>query len=304
MKTMNQPPAFNFPSIRRASRTLLLAALTCLACLFSHSAAAAQTELLTDMGLQLQRYSKAVLLADRGRPEGYPQLRASHDRFSTDLELLLKGGKMESCSVPVPSSALRGRLEVLAKNWTIFDNAGMTLLAQQETMRQVRAAVKELNDAEGNMMEYTEQFSILLLQNQGTPLEMMTAAHLKFLHARLIKNANRILFDDMVDPEVAFLFGKDKGTFADVLNGFLNGSKLFRLHAAKGKSKEKLLEISKKFEIEKSAITVILDNLQSVVTVKHATQEAMLFADPLFQNLQAIQNGIPSGDACSIKMKN
>ena len=49
------------------------------------------------------------------------------------------------------------------------------------------------------------------------------------LSQRIAKNANALASSDEIDPEVAFLLGKDTGTFRDILNGLLKGSDTLRL---------------------------------------------------------------------------
>ena len=44
------------------------------------------------------------------------------------------------------------------------------------------------------------------------------------LTQRMAKNANTMLAGDVVDPEVAFLLGKDTNTFRDTLQALLNGN--------------------------------------------------------------------------------
>jgi hypothetical protein len=55
-------------------------------------------------------------------------------------------------------------------------------------------------------------------------LEPDLAAQLVMLTQRMAKNANTMLAGDLVDPEVAFLLGKDTNTFRDTLQGLLQGS--------------------------------------------------------------------------------
>jgi len=49
------------------------------------------------------------------------------------------------------------------------------------------------------------------------------------LSQRIAKNANSLVSSEEIDPEVAFLLGKDTGTFRDILNGLLRGSEPLRL---------------------------------------------------------------------------
>ena len=49
------------------------------------------------------------------------------------------------------------------------------------------------------------------------------------LTQRMAKNANTMLAENVVDPEVAFLLGKDTNTFRDTLQGLLQGNAALRI---------------------------------------------------------------------------
>ena len=62
------------------------------------------------------------------------------------------------------------------------------------------------------------------------------------------KNANALASSEEIDPEVAFLLGKDAGTFRDILNGLLKGSEALRLPGVKNDdARATLVELQKRF---------------------------------------------------------
>ena len=70
------------------------------------------------------------------------------------------------------------------------------------------------------------------------------------LSQRIAKNANALASSDEIDPEVAFLLGKDAGTFRDILNGLLKGSDTLRLSPLRNEeARATLAELSKRFAV-------------------------------------------------------
>ena len=65
--------------------------------------------------------------------------------------------------------------------------------------------------------------------------EIDYANQLAVLSQRIAKNANSLASSDEIDPEVAFLLGKDSGTFRDILSGLLKGSEALRLTPVRGR---------------------------------------------------------------------
>ena len=128
------------------------------------------------------------------------------------------------------------------------------------------------------MLETAEQISALKLQTNAGAREISVAGQLVMLTQRMAKNANSLLSGEAIDPEVAFLLGKDTNTFRDLLQGLSKGSDALRLTGSTDpETKEKLAELEKSFGEYQAAVSGILGNMQQLVSAKQAAQS--LFND-------------------------
>jgi len=103
------------------------------------------------------------------------------------------------------------------------------------------------------------------------------------LTQRLAKNANELVSGETVNPETAFLLGKDTNTFRDLLEGLLNGSEMLRLPPAVegGEVKKRLTELKKLFDQFQASVSGILGSLQRIVQAKQSENLVFKEADPI-----------------------
>jgi twitching motility protein PilJ len=109
------------------------------------------------------------------------------------------------------------------------------------------------------------------------------------LTQRLARNANAMLGADVIDPEVAFLMGKDTTTFRELLQGLMKGSDVLRVTAAKDPEQQaKLAELEKAYQEFQGAVASILGNLQSLVNAKQAGRKVVDDSEPLLAASQKL----------------
>src|SRR5205807_973143 len=80
------------------------------------------------------------------------------------------------------------------------------------------------NAAAPALQELADEISALSVQTGGSARQNGITAQLMMLTQRMAKNANTMLAEAVVDPEVAFLLGKDTNTYRHTLQGLLQGS--------------------------------------------------------------------------------
>jgi len=85
--------------------------------------------------------------------------------------------------------------------------------AKQEP-RRLAAAVRLINTNNPLLLDLAEQVQALKLQVPGSRARVSLSGQLVMLTQRLARNANAMLGADVIDPEVAFLMGKDTTTSA------------------------------------------------------------------------------------------
>ena len=91
------------------------------------------------------------------------------------------------------------------------------------------SAVRSINTTNQSLQEITDEISAISVQTGGSARQNAIASQLMMLTQRMAKNANTMLAENVVDPEVAFLLGKDTNTFRDTLQGLLQGSAALRI---------------------------------------------------------------------------
>ena len=110
----------------------------------------------------------------------------------------------------------------------------------------------------------------------GSLRELDYANQLAVLSQRIAKNANTLASSDEIDPEVAFLLGKDTGTFRDVLNGLLEGQRSAapRRRCSDEDARATLAELQKRFTAYEAGVNAILQNMQRLTVAKQAARRS------------------------------
>ena len=224
-----------------------------------------------EMRMLSQRLAKASSLALQGSPVAFAQLRESRDTFSLLLERLTNGGEVAGSSVPPSPDSVHPQLEELAKFWANTEKDAATVLAQEKNLVSLGKDVATIDAKNPTMLELTEQVAALKLQAGSGAREIAAANQLVMLTQRIAKNASAMLVGDVINPEVAFLLGKDTNAFRDILNGLAKGSDSLRLSGANdAETREKLRELDAAFKDYHSAVGSILGNMQPLVLSKQS----------------------------------
>ena len=225
----------------------------------------------TQMRMLSQRIAKAAQTGLTGNAEAFKQLRASREQFVTSLKLLTSGGQSGAVTVPATPDAVKPALADLTKEWDKSDQNVSLVLTQEKNLIGLGSAVRAINNNNPALLDLAEQIQALKLQSQAPAREISVAGQIVMLTQRLAKNANAMLGADVIDPEVAFLMGKDTSTFRDLLAALMKGSDTLRIGATKDQETlEKLGELDKQYQEFQKAVASILGNLQALVNAKNA----------------------------------
>jgi len=223
------------------------------------------------MRMLTQRIAKAAQTGLIGSPEAFKQLQQSRDEFIAALKLLTQGGLAGGESLPPTSDTVKPQLATLTKEWDKTDRSVQLVLAQSKNLIGLANAVRLINNNNPLLLDLAEQVQALKLQSQAPAREVSLSGQLVMLTQRLARNANAMLGADVIDPEVAFLMGKDTTTFRELLQGLMKGSDVLRVTAAKDPEQQgKLAELEKAYQEFQGAVASILGNLQALVNAKQA----------------------------------
>ncbi len=247
------------------------------------------------MRMLTQRIAKAAQTGLIGSPEAFKQLQQSRDEFIGALKVLSQGGEVQGVSLPPTSDAVRPQLEALTRDWDKTDRSVQLVLDQSKNLIGLGTAVRQINTNNPLLLDLAEQIQALKLQSQASAREISLSGQLVMLTQRLAKNANSMLGADVIDPEVAFLMGKDTTTFRDLLQGMTKGSDVLRIPATKDPEQlAKLAELDKANLDFQSAVAAILGNLQALVNAKQAGRRVVDDSEPLLAAAQKLGDAYDS----------
>ncbi|MBL8430396.1 MAG: type IV pili methyl-accepting chemotaxis transducer N-terminal domain-containing protein [Dechloromonas sp.] len=216
-----------------------------------------------EMRMLSQRLAKASSLALQGNAGAFDQLKESRETFGRLFDRLANGGEIASTSVPASPDNVRPQLEALAQIWATTDKDAETVISQETNLVALGKNVAIIDNKNSAMLELTEQLATMKLQGGAASREIASSSQLVMLTQRIAKNASALLVGDEINPEVAFLLGKDTNTFRDILGGLSKG-------ANDADSRSKLDSLDAAFKEYQGAISSILGNMQPLVLSKQA----------------------------------
>jgi twitching motility protein PilJ len=249
-----------------------------------------QTQIAGNALMHSQRIGKATPNAVQGNPAAFSQLADSRHELNQDLQVLASGGSYQGHTIPSASGDIAAKLVDARRAWAASDKAAETVLKHQKELSGFGATLQQLNAMSPTLLELTEQIATLKAQGGASPREIAAAGQLVMLTQRLGRSANEFLTSEGVNPETAFLLGKDTNTFRDIIDGFLNGSDIMRLSVTREPDvRDKLQELQKEFAGYQKAVAGILSNLQNFISAKQAEQLIFTQNETLREKLTMLQ---------------
>lgn len=243
------------------------------------------TQYIADAGqlrMLSQRLAKAALQGLLGNPSAFRQVQNSRDTFATILDRLQRGGTVGGEQLPPSPPSAQPALQALLKEWQRTERNAGTLLREQQILVGLGNAVGQLSGANPRLLDLAEQVQTLKLETSAPARDISAAAELVMLTQRLAKNANALLAGESVDPEVAFLLGKDTNEFRSTLLALQKGSAALRIAATRDSATSaKLEELALAFKSYQDAVASILGNMQRLISAKRAAFAVFNDSEPL-----------------------
>ncbi len=237
-----------------------------------------------EMRMLSQRLAKASSLALLGNPIAFTQLKESRETFSQLLDHLTNGGDLSGVSVPSSPGAVREQLEALTKRWEGTAKDADILIGQEKSLVALSNNVATIDNRNATMLELTEQIATLKLQAGASARDIAMANQLVMLTQRIAKNASALQIGSEINPEVAFLLGKDTNVFRDLLQALSKG-------ANDADSREKIAELEGAFKEYQGAISSILGNMQPLVLSKQAGSRIFRESEDLLKATDELAKG-------------
>jgi len=198
----------------------------------------------------------------------------SRDRFTADLEALQSGGMVKGVDLGVADDpAVVALLQEISTRWDRVSANAQRVIDNQQSLTSLAKGLESINSGNNALLERAQQAAQQIGQGGGTLREIENANQLSVLSQRIAKNANALAASDEVDPEVAFLLGKDATTFRDIVNGLQKGSDALRLAPTRSEdARATLSELAKRFAAYDAGVGAILQNMPRLVAAKQAAR--------------------------------
>ncbi len=232
-----------------------------------------------------QQLAKASQLALQGEPAAFGELKRSREQFNSLLAAVTDGGDINGTGVPGGSSAIADELAAVTEAWKKTDADADKLVKEEKNLTNLGKAVAIINGKNPQLLDLSEQVAALKLQGGAAAREIATANQVVMLTQRIAKNANALLIANAIDPEVAFLLGKDTNTFREQLE------QLQKMTAEGSDTKAKLAELEAVGKDNLSAVATILGSIQLLVKAKEAGSHIFIDSTPLLEKTTALAEG-------------
>ena len=262
----------------------------------SGAVASAQTQIASDALMHSQRIGKAAPNAIQGNPEAFSQLQDSRVELSKDLELLAKGGKYGSSTIPPAPTALAKPLKTATTKWVASDNAAGTILRTQQELVGFEKTLRQIEVLSPELLTLTEELLNQKVARGGTPRELAALGRLTMLTQRLSRSASELLTSGGIRSETAFQLGKDATAFRTTIEAFLNGNDTMQIGAVRDpEQRAKLTEMKNKFDGYYKLVSGILENLPKFTAAKGAELSIFYENEDLRTMLTGLQKSFREG---------
>jgi len=243
---------------------------------------AAASGTATEMQMLSQRLARGTALAVQGNAASFEAVKYSRDRFRADLDALAKGGTTRGVSLDTAGTAeIQSLITDITGRWDRVEKNATAVVNNQQSLVSLSKGLESINQANTGLLELAQQASSQVASG-GSLREVDFTSQLAMLSQRIAKNANSLVSSEGIDPEVAFLLGKDSGTFRDVLNGLLKGSDSLRLAPIRNdEARATLTDLQKRFVQYEAGVNAILQNMQRLVVAKQAAAGINQESEPL-----------------------
>jgi twitching motility protein PilJ len=239
-----------------------------------------------------QRLAKAAQQASQGNREAFKQLRESREEFAGLMKLLAGGGTVSGVDVPGTPERVKPAMAALEKEWQKTERNAAVVIGEERNLVALGQAVRSINAGNPTLQELADEVAAISVQHGGSARQNAITSQLMMLTQRMAKNANTMLAEEVVDPEVAFLLGKDANTYRDTLQALLQGSEALRIGRVNdAEMRGKLGELESAFKDYQRAVAAILGNQQRLVNAKRATRDIFNDSEALLKASEQLNAG-------------
>ncbi|MBR0567798.1 type IV pili methyl-accepting chemotaxis transducer N-terminal domain-containing protein [Azoarcus sp. L1K30] len=210
-----------------------------------------------------QQIAKSAQLALQGNAAAFAELKRGSSRFATLVDALDQGGEIEGSALPAVADGMRPQLESVTESWRKMEKDAQQLISQEKTLLTLNDSVETINKGNDALLELTEQVAALKLQAGASAGDIATANRAVMLTQRIAKNVNALRVAAAIDPEVAFLLGKDTNTFREQLAAM-------EQMGGDSETRNRIRQLISSSKETQEAVSNVLGNIQLLVQAKQA----------------------------------
>ncbi|MBC3875682.1 type IV pili methyl-accepting chemotaxis transducer N-terminal domain-containing protein [Undibacterium sp. LX15W] len=232
-----------------------------------------QAQISGEILMHSQRIGKAAPNAIYGKPAAFSQLEESQKTINANIDVLLNGGDYKGRSISKAGSGVEPILKSTKAAWANSNKAATTIMKTKKELAGFREDLESMNLLSPTLESLTSDISTKEVQGGASPQAIFASGQLVMLTQRLARSASEFMTPEGINPEKAFLLGKDADTFYELVEGFLNGSEINKLAAVKDASIRALLsDLRKTFVDYKKNVDSILAKNNEFIEAKKSEQ--------------------------------
>ena len=177
-------------------------------------------ELVGNLRVLSQQIEANAREAVDGDAAAFTNLESARADFGRTLDDLANG----TDALPSPREALAEELALIGETWSAVDPAASTIVARKDSIEFLSKTSATLAGSIEDVQKRTARIAEVLAGSGATVRQVALAERQSWLAERISRNLDRMLEGGSGATEAAEQFNADTESFADVLDGMLEGS--------------------------------------------------------------------------------
>ena len=177
-------------------------------------------ELVGNLRVLSQQIEANAREAVDGDAAAFTNLESARADFDRTLDDLANG----TDALPSPREALAEELALIGETWSVVDPAASTIVARKDSIEFLSKTSATLAGSIEDVQKRTARIADVLAGSGATVRQVALAERQSWLAERISRNLDRMLEGGSGATEAAEQFNADTESFADVLDGMLEGS--------------------------------------------------------------------------------
>ena len=241
-------------------------------------------ELVGNLRVLSQQIEANAREAVDGDAAAFTNLESARADFDRTLDDLANG----TDALPSPREALAGELALIGETWSAVDPAASTIVARKDSIEFLSKTSATLAGSIEDVQKRTARIADVLAGSGATIRQVALAERQSWLAERISRNLDRMLEGGSGATEAAEQFNADTESFADVLDGMLEGSAAMGIPAlANAGALADAREVKELFRVIGGGKQRILDSAPDLKQARQAA-EAIVQSAPKLLNATSV----------------